>query len=69
MLHNICNMYSQDLPDMSAPVLGRCAPSDSCIHIRQIPPAHVTYITCKPILERIQSLNRMTRYDKTVSVI
>ena len=47
MLHNICNMCSRDLPDMSALALGRCVPAGSCIHIRQIPPAHVTYITYK----------------------
>ena len=46
MLNNICNMCGWDLPDMSALALGRCAPSGSCVHIRQIPPAHVTYITC-----------------------
>ena len=46
VLHNICNMGSRDLPDMSALALGRCAPSGSCVHIRQITPAHVTYITC-----------------------
>ena len=39
-------MGSRDLPDMSALALGRCAPSGSCVHIRQITPAHVTYITC-----------------------
>ena len=59
-----CNMCSWVLPDMSALALGRCVPSDSCIHIRQIPPGHVTYITCKPILE-----SSLTRYDKPVSVI
>ena len=45
VLHNICNMGSRDLPDMSALALRRCAPSGSCVHIRQITPAHVTYIT------------------------
>ena len=45
VLHNICNMGGRDLPDMSALALGRCAPSGSCVHIRQITPAHVTYIT------------------------
>ena len=34
-------MGSRDLPDMSA-----LAPSGSCVHIRQITPAHVTYIMC-----------------------
>ena len=39
MLHNICNMCSHDLIslDMS---------SGLSIHIRYIPPAHVTYIMC-----------------------
>ena len=46
VLHNICNMRSRDLPDMSALALGHCAPLCSCVHIRQITPAHVTYITC-----------------------
>ena len=45
VLHNICNMCCQDLPDMSALNLGPCAPSGSCVYIRQIPPAHVIYIT------------------------
>ena len=44
VLHNICNMCGWDLPDMSALALGCCALSDFCVHIRQIPPAHVTYI-------------------------
>ena len=47
VLHSICNMCSQDLPDMSTLVLGHCVPSDSCIHIRQI---HVTCITYQPYL-------------------
>ena len=38
-------MGSRDLPDMSAIALGCCVPSGSCIHIRQVTPAHVTYIT------------------------
>ena len=45
VLHNICNMRSCDLPDMSALALGHCAPSYLCVHIRQITPALVTYIT------------------------
>ena len=44
MLHNICNIGSGDLPNMSALTLGCCAPSGSCVYIRQITPAHVTYI-------------------------
>ena len=44
VLHNICNMHSRDLPDMSALDLGCCTPSCSCANIRQITPAHVTYI-------------------------
>ena len=39
VLHNICNMCGQDLPDMYALTLRLV------LHIRQIPPAHVTYIT------------------------
>ena len=45
VLHNICNMRSRDLPDMYARARGRAAPEGSCVHIRQITPAHVTYIT------------------------
>ena len=43
VLHNICNMQGHDLPDMSVLALGHCAPLCSCVHIRQITPAHVTY--------------------------
>ena len=42
ILHNICNMRSRNLPDMSALALKRCVLSCSCVHIRQITPAHVT---------------------------
>ena len=45
VLHNICNMCSRVLSDMSTLTLGHCMPSGLCVHIRQIPPAHVTYIT------------------------
>ena len=41
VLHNICNMGSHDLPDMSTLALGCCAPSCWCVHIRLITPAHV----------------------------
>ena len=39
VLHNICKVCGRDLPDMYALALGLV------LHIRQIPPAHVTYIT------------------------
>ena len=42
-------MCNHDLPDMSALALRCCMPSCSCVHIRQITPAHVTYITCHPL--------------------
>ena len=54
MLYNICNMCGQDLPDMSTLTLGCCMALGSCIHIRQIPSAHVTYITCCFVRERIK---------------
>ena len=41
-------MCGWDLPDMHELALGRCALSGSCVHIRQISPAHVTYITYVP---------------------
>ena len=65
VLHNICNMGSRDLPDMSALARGRCAPSGSCVHIRQITPAHVTYITCMRGLMVIKKCT--TKEDKQLS--
>ena len=57
-------MFSRDLPDMSSLALG------SCIHIRQIPPSHVTYITCSNVCnylmmifttaEQLTSINQST---------
>ena len=41
VIHITCNMGSRDLPDIYA--LG---PRASGIHIRQIPPAHVTTYAC-----------------------
>ena len=46
VLHNICNMCSYVLPDMSALALRHCMPSCSCIHIRQITTIHVTCYSC-----------------------
>ena len=40
MIHITCNMGSQDLPDIYA-----LSPRASGIHIRQIPPTHVTTYT------------------------
>ena len=45
VLHNVYNMCSRDLPDMSTLALGHALRAH-CVHIRQIPPAHVTYIAC-----------------------
>ena len=42
---NICNMCGRNLLDISTLTLRYCMPLGSCIHIRHIPPAHVTYIT------------------------
>ena len=39
-IRNICDMCGWDLPDMYTQALGR-VPKGECIHIRQIPPAHV----------------------------
>ena len=41
VIHNTCNMEIRDLPDMYA-----LRPVAFGIHIRQIPHAHVTTITC-----------------------
>ena len=41
MIHDTCNMGACDLPDMYA-----LSPRASGIHIRQIPRAHVTTVTC-----------------------
>ena len=46
MIHNTCNMGAHDLPDMYALSPRACGPRASGIHIRQIPCAHVTTITC-----------------------
>ena len=51
-------MGSRDLPDMSALALGRCAPLGSCVHIRQIIPAHVTYITYMYVCKYICTYNQ-----------
>ena len=40
MIHITCNMGRRDLPDIYA-----LSPRASGIHIRQIPPAHVTTFT------------------------
>ena len=37
-------MVRRDLPDIYALALGRCAPSGSCVYIRQIPTDHVISI-------------------------
>ena len=47
VLHNIWNMCGQDLPNMSALALMRCAPLGSCKYIEQIPlPMLHNYRTC-----------------------
>ena len=51
MLHITCNMCTRDLPDMYA-----LSPRASGIHIRQIPRAHVTTITCIPEALRAHTL-------------
>ena len=40
----ICNMGWRDLPDMYAQARGYAAPEGGCVHIRQIPTTHVTYV-------------------------
>ena len=42
MIHIACNMGSRDLHALSPRALG--------IHIRQIPPAHVTTFTCNYLI-------------------
>ena len=37
-------MGTRDLPDMFKLVFGRAALECSCVHIRQITTAHVTYV-------------------------
>ena len=46
MIHSTCNMGARDSPDMYALSPRACGPRASGIHIRQIPRAHVTTITC-----------------------
>ena len=41
-------MCSRDLPDMYALSPRACGPRASGVHIRQIPPAHVSTYTCIP---------------------
>ena len=58
MIHITCNMDtgSRDLPDMYALSPWACGPRASGIHIRQIPPAHVTtytYYTVKPCIKKL----------------
>ena len=48
VLHISYNMCSRDLPDMYALSPRACGPRASGVHIRQIPPAHVTTYTCIP---------------------
>ena len=64
VLHNICNMRSGDLPDMSTLALGHCTPLCSCVHIRQITPAHVTYITCT--IQTVHVLTLMICFYKDI---
>ena len=46
MIHITCNMGNPDLPDTYALSPQACGPRALGIHIRQIPPAHVTTYTC-----------------------
>ena len=50
VIHSTCNMGARDSPDMYALSPRACGPRASGIHIRQIPRAHVTTITCGPSL-------------------
>ena len=50
VIHITCNMCARDLPDMYALIPRACGPRASGIHIRQIPRAHVTTITCAIII-------------------
>ena len=54
VIHITCNMGSRDLPDMYALSPQACGLWALGIHIRQIPPAHVTYNLCiHPVLTLI----------------
>ena len=46
VIHITCNMGSRDLPDMYSLSPRACGPQALGIHVRQIPPAHVTTYTC-----------------------
>ena len=47
VMYTLCYIYNMgrsDLPDMFALTFECCAPSGSCVHIRQIMTAYVTYV-------------------------
>ena len=54
VIHITCNMCARDLPDMYALIPWACGPRASGIHIRQIPRAHVTTITCNTFTPQIK---------------
>ena len=58
VIHNTCNMGARDLPDMYALSAWACGPQASGIHIRQIPHAQVTTITCTHMNTDILELHR-----------
>jgi len=60
VLHISCNMCTRDLPDMYALSPWACGPRALGIHIRQIPHAHVTTITCITLRGQIKGKSRDT---------
>ena len=56
VIHSTCNMGARDSPDMYALSPRACGPRASGIHIRQIPRAHVTTITCKNCAREISGM-------------
>ena len=60
MIHNTCNVAICDLPGMYACGLKATGPRAEGIHIRQIPHAHVTTITCITLCGQIKGPSRET---------
>ena len=69
MIHITCNMGSRDLPDMYALSPWDCGPRALGIHIRQIPPAHVTTYTSteqQTLLNEAVSFRTRIIFTKTI---
>ena len=55
VLHNTCNIYICDLPDINTFISWACGPQALGIHITQISHAHVTTITYNLVITCTQS--------------